>query len=166
MMELAEYIMKKLGDGFYDELGIDEEDYKNLPAYEFYKEVVDNCEIAHPEIIRNYYREQEESNSPTKKEAEKMQKAKVATDFDTALQIAYDIMVHTSKYRLAKPDYSSLRYYREAFLNFVKDKLPEEIEDYLVKHSKDYIPRSKINCTRMLKYIFYLAKRYRNQHKN
>ena len=166
MMELAEYIMKKLGNGFYDELGIDEEDYKNLPAYEFYKEVVDNCEIAHPEIIRNYYREQEEYNSPTKKEAEKMQKTKVATDFDTALQIAYDIMVHTSKYRLAKPDYSSLRYYREAFLNFVKDKLPEEIEDYLVKNSKGYIPRSRINCTRMLKYIFYLAKRYRNQYKN
>lgn len=166
MMELAEYIMKELGDGFYNELGIDEEDYKNLPAYEFYKEVVDNCEIAHPEIIRNYYRELEEYNSPTEKEVEEMQKAKVATDFETALQIAYDIMVHTSKYRLAKPDYSSLRYYREAFLNFVKNKLPEEIEDYLVKNSKDYIPRSKINCTRMLKYIFYLAKRYRKQYKN
>ena len=155
MMELAEYIMKELGDGFYDELGIDEEDYKNLPAYEFYKEVVDNCEIAHPEIIRNYYRELEEYNSPTEKEVEEMQKAKVATDFETALQIT-----------LAKPDYSSLRYYREAFLNFVKNKLPEEIEDYLVKNSKDYIPRSRINCTRMLKYIFYLAKRYRKQYKN
>lgn len=166
MIELAEYIMKEIGDNFYEELGIDEEDYKNLPAYEFYKEIVDNCEIAHPEIIRNYYRELEKRNSPTEKEVEEQQKAKVATDFETALQIAYDIMVHTGKYRLAKPDYSSLRYYKDAFLNFVKNKLPEEIESYLVNNSKDYIPRSTINCNRMLKYIFYLAKRYRRQYGN
>ena len=158
--------MKEPGDGFYDELGIDEEDYENLPAYEFYKEVVDNREIARPELVRNYHGEPEEYNSPAEKEAEEMQKAKAAADFETALQITYDIMVRAGKYGLAKPDYSGLGYYREAFLDFVKNKLPEEIEDYLRRNSKDYIPRSRINRNRMLKYIFRPAKRYRKQYKN
>ena len=45
-----------------------------------------------------------------------------------------------------------------------------ELKNYVAsvtdKNSKDYIPRSRINCTRLLKYRFSLAKRYRKQYKN
>lgn len=86
--------------------------------------------------------------------------------FAFAMALTHDITVRAGKYGMAKPDYSGLSRYGEAFLNFVKNKLPEEIEDYLRGNSKDCIPRSRINRDRTLKYIFCLVKRYRKRCKN
>ena len=165
MVELGEYIMKELGDQVYDELEIDPSDYNRLPAYEFYDEVVSSCRVVHPEIIKQYYQEMEEYNNPSsEKEFREYQNLKIKSNFPLALRIAVDIMVHTGKYRLSKPDYANLRYYTDTLLNFIKNKKPGDIEQYLLDHSKEKLPRSGINCNQMRQFIFYLAQRYKGQY--
>ena len=111
--------------------------------------------------------EMEEYNNPSsEKEFKDYQNSKIRSNFPLALRIAVDIMVHTGKYRLSKPDYANLRYYTEALLNFIKNKKPGDIEQYLLDHSKEKLPRSSINCNQMRQFIFYLAQRYKGQYGN
>ena len=164
-IELGEYIMDKLGDKVYDELEIDPSDYNKLPAYEFYDEVISSCRILRPEIITKYYDEMQMANCPTtEKEFRDYQNSKIKNNFALALQMTLDIIVHTGKYRLSKPDYSNIRYYSETLLNFIKGKDPAEIEEYLLDHSKENLPKSNINCNRMRQFIIYLAQKYKGQY--
>lgn len=164
-IELAEYIIKELGDNLYDELEIEPDDYNRLPAYEFYQEVIESCEALKPEIISNFRKMKEQESGPNSaKEYEEQQKSKVASDFETAFAITKDVLSHTAKYRLSKIDYANVRFYRDTFLNFSRTRSPKDVEQYLLDHSKEKLPRSPINCNRMRQFIFYLAKRYRKQY--
>lgn len=163
MEELAQYIMQKLGDKVYDELFIDPEDYNTLPAYEFYQEVVENCRIEHPEIIKEFDKEQENeyySNLPK----ENITASTVNNDFDLACKITADILRHTSKYNLAKPHYRICHAIYTPFFNMTRSRSYDELKEYLEKNSKGCLPNSKINCKKFYNQIVFLARNYRNQY--
>lgn len=162
MEELAQYIMQKLGDKVYDELFIDPEDYNTLPAYEFYKEIVDNCNIEHPEIVKEFEKQQEKEyydNLPK----ENIEASKVEADFNLACQITEDVLKHPTKYKLRKPDYGICRSIYTPFFNMTRSRSYMDLKDYLLKNSKGCLPKSTINCKKFYNQIVYIAKNYRNQ---
>jgi hypothetical protein len=161
-LELAQFILDELGENAYEELDIDPKDYNRVPAYEFYNKVITNCSILHPELIQKYNEQDMEKRYGT--EPETLTPEKIMGDFTLAFDIANDIMSHPARYRLSKIDYRNLRFYSETFLNFTRTRKPEDVDEYLREHSKEKLPRSPINCNRMRQFIFYLAKRYRNQY--
>ena len=100
----------------------------------------------------------------SEKEFKEYQNLKIRHDFPLALRMAVDIMVHTGDYRLSIRDYASLRYYTGALLNFIRNKKPEDIERYLLDHSRETLPGTDINCNRMRQFVLYLAQRYKGQY--
>lgn len=162
--ELGQYIMNELGDDVYEELFIDPEDYNTLPAYEFYEELITACKLEHPEIIEKYNKiKEEEYYAGLPKE--NIQKSTVETDFNLACEITEDILIHTSKYRLQKPDYGVCRSIYTPFLNMIKTRSPMDLKKFLLDNAKGNIPKSTINCKKFYNQIVYLARKYRNQYK-
>lgn len=164
---LAEYIIKELGNDLYDELCIDPEDYSNKPAYEFYQEIINNCQIERPDIIKKYKKYSESLYNTARRQISKVtaDKDRVKADFVLACQVTKDIIDHTGKYRLCKPDYIWLNRFQEPFLNMLNGKSYKELEDYLNKNSTKNIPHSKINCIEFMNKVKWFAARYISQYK-
>ena len=103
-MELAQRIIDYFGEDLYTELDVTEDDYANLPAYEFYGKVVDSCRELRPDVIESL-RDVEEEPAPWKsfdswEEAERFLSGYAKARFYLCVDILADIFYRDGDYRV------------------------------------------------------------------